>query len=129
MTSKQNLFLFFEDSDIDHNINSKLVQLSMNRFIVEEDAQVEISGIYHFKMARKSILDKSNPLFKTYAKQRIEKEAFDKDLLSDALEKVMNRQESFLFGHFRNNILKDSNRLYKPPLVNERSFHNVQPIS
>ena len=107
MASKQNLF--FEDSDIDHNINSKLVQLSMNRFVVEEDAQLEVSGIYHFKMARKSVLDKSNPLFKTYAKQRTEKEAFDKDVLSDALENVMVKQESVSLK----NIIRDSNRLFK----------------
>ena len=97
MTSKQNLFLFIEDSEIDYDISSKLVQLSMNRFVVAEDAQNEVSGIYHFQKLEKPMIDKNDPSFKNFAKQRADKEAFDKDILSDALEYVMLNKESVLF--------------------------------
>ena len=97
MTSKQNLFLFIEDSEIDYDISSKLVQLSMNRFVVEEEDQNEVSGIYHFQKVQKPMIDKNDPLFKNFVKQRTEKEGFDKDILSDALEYVMLNKESVLF--------------------------------
>ena len=97
MTSKQNLFLFIEDSEIDYDISSKVVQLSMNRFVVEEEAQNEVSGIYQFQKVEKSMIDKHDSQFKNFAKKRTEKEAFDKDILSDALEYVMLNKESVLF--------------------------------
>ena len=94
MTSKQNLFLFIEESEIEYDICSKLVQLSMNRFVVEEESQNEVSGIYHFQKLKKPMINKNDPLFKNFAKQRADKEAFDKDILSDAMEYLMLNKES-----------------------------------
>ena len=104
MTSKQNLFLFFEDSDIDYDVSSKLVQLLMNRFVVAEDAQNEVSGIYQFQKLEKPMIDKNDILFKDFAKQRTEKEAFDKDIVSDALEYVILNKENDLFLYISYNM-------------------------
>ena len=102
MSSKQNLFLFLEDSENDYDISSELVKLAMNRFVVEENSQNEISGIYHFKKLEKPMINQNHPSFKNYAKQRTEKEAFDKDILSDALEYV------------EQNMLNKNSVLYDP---------------
>ena len=49
--AKQNLVLFFEeDEDCHHIINSQLVRLYMNRFIIDEDDQTEIIGVYNIKI-------------------------------------------------------------------------------
>ena len=43
---KQNIYLFYEQNDEDaRKIDSKLVRLYMNRFIIEEDIQNEILGV------------------------------------------------------------------------------------
>ena len=45
---KQNIYLFFEQNDDDSAvIDSKLVRLYMNRFIIEDDNQNEIIGVAH----------------------------------------------------------------------------------
>ena len=45
---KQNIYLFYEENDEDaRKIDSKLVTLYMNRFIIEEDNQNEIVGVTH----------------------------------------------------------------------------------
>ena len=54
--SKQNLFLFFEENELEFEISSSLVKLSMNRFVVDEDDQFEVMGIYNLKKADR-ILD------------------------------------------------------------------------
>ena len=44
--TKQNLILFFEETNDVIDINSKLVRLYMNRSVIDEEDQTEISGIY-----------------------------------------------------------------------------------
>ena len=42
----QNLFLFFQESEDKSDVSSNIVRLAMNKFIVDEDAQFEIIGVY-----------------------------------------------------------------------------------
>ena len=44
--SKQNLFLFFEKDAEKYDYHLKLVHSYMNRFVIEEDSQFEVVGIY-----------------------------------------------------------------------------------
>ena len=43
----QNLFLFFEENDDEKDISSSLVHLYMNRFVIAEEDQTEIIGVYN----------------------------------------------------------------------------------
>ena len=43
----QNLFIFFEETDDEKDISSKLVRLYMNRFVIDEEDQTEIIGVYN----------------------------------------------------------------------------------
>ena len=43
---KQNLFLFYEKDSILCDIHLQLVNSYMNRFVIDEDAQFEVIGIY-----------------------------------------------------------------------------------
>ena len=44
---KQNLILFYEENNDEKDISSKLVRLYMNRFLVGEEDQSELSGVYY----------------------------------------------------------------------------------
>ena len=126
-TKRQNLFLFFDEGEDENDISPKLVQLAMNRFVVDEDSQAifsesgstfldsifslrltkavllnkiinkrlseniiktEVSGIYYFKKTKNPVLNKNNPLYRSFVKQRTEKISYDEELVSDALEKA-----------------------------------------
>ena len=53
--TKQSIYLFYEQNDEDERkIDSKLVRLYMNRFIVEENDQNEIIGVKYFKKIEKT---------------------------------------------------------------------------
>ena len=43
---KQDLILFYENWDDDRLISNAMVTLYMNRFIIDEESQHEISGVY-----------------------------------------------------------------------------------
>ena len=86
--SKQHLYLFFEENEVEFVITSSLVKISMNRFVVSEDAQFEVMGIYNLQKFTKAILDKDDPSYKYLAKERTEKDAFDQALISDAMDKA-----------------------------------------
>ena len=83
--SKQHLYLFLEENELEYEISSSLVRLSMNRFVVNEAAQFEVIGIYNLKRATKEMADLGNPSYKYFARERTEKDAFDKDLISNAM--------------------------------------------
>ena len=44
---KQNLILFLHKDIGQKEVNTKLVHTCMNRFIIDEDAQFEVNGVYH----------------------------------------------------------------------------------
>ena len=53
---RQNLILFFEENYNDEkNINSTMVLLHMNRFIIREEDQSEIFGVYNLAKPKKNI--------------------------------------------------------------------------
>ena len=83
---RQNLFIFFEKNEREWNIDCKLAQLAMNRFIIEEETQNEIIRTYNFKTIPSKMIEPLNPAYKNHAKERAVKDAFDKDLISDALD-------------------------------------------
>ena len=45
----QNLFLFFEESVHQPDVSSNIVRIAMNKFIVDEDAQFEVVGVFYLK--------------------------------------------------------------------------------
>ena len=96
----QNLFLFFEENEIQSCINRKLVKLYMNRCIIDEDANFEIIGVYELQKVTNPMLISRDPLFKTNASQRTNKEAVDREILSDALEKARVNETSSADNHF-----------------------------
>ena len=97
---KENLFLFFEEIDDEYDISSHLVRIAMNRFIIDENDQYEVTGLYYLKKMKREIVDYSNPAYKTHAKARTEKDAFDKDLISDAIDQALINQTSTIGSHF-----------------------------
>ena len=97
---KQNLFLFFEESEFEFDISSNFVRLSMNRLIVDEEAQFEIIGIYNLKKSRREMIDFEHPDYKKFAKERTEKEAFDKDLVFEVMEKAFLHHTTSADAHF-----------------------------
>lgn len=51
---KRNLLLFFEENEDPDNISSNLVRLLMNRFVIEEEKQYEITGTFNLSKVSKS---------------------------------------------------------------------------
>ena len=82
--SKQNLFLFFEENEIQSAIDRKLVKRYMNLCIIDEDANFEITGVYELQKVNNSMIDRFNPLYHKYAHQRTNKEALDRDMFDEA---------------------------------------------
>ena len=52
---KQNLIIFFEENDDEKDISSNLVRLYMNRFIINEEDQCEVSGVYELAKPDKNV--------------------------------------------------------------------------
>ena len=100
LVKKQNLFLFFEENEHKFEISSDLVRLSMNRFIIDEEAQFEIIGVYNLKKTKEEMTNTKNPNYKKFAKERTDKEAFDKDLISEAVDKALSHQTTSADTHF-----------------------------
>ena len=98
--SKQNLFLFFEENEIEHIIDRKLVFLYANRCIIDEDAQFEICGVYELQHVTKPMMIYSDPLYKNNASQRTCKEANDRDSILEAFEKASLNETSAIDTHF-----------------------------
>ena len=53
---KQNLNLFFIENDFEQSINNNMVRNYMNGFIIEEDHQSEVNGVFYFNN-RESVKD------------------------------------------------------------------------
>ena len=61
---RQNLFLFLEENDDEKDISSSLVRLYMNRFVISEEDQNEIIGVYNLAKP-----NKNTPLIEFYSKE------------------------------------------------------------
>ena len=86
---KQNLFLFFEEKADEFDISLNLAMLAMNGFVVDENAQFEVIGVYYLKKAIKDMIVHEDPARTSLAKERAEKDAFDRDLISEALDHAL----------------------------------------
>ena len=53
---KQNLNLFFVDNDSEQSINNNMVRNYMNGFIIDENVQSEVNGVFYF-YNRQSVKD------------------------------------------------------------------------
>jgi len=96
----QNLFLFFEENEIQCFIDRKLVKLYMNRCIIDESANFEIIGVYELQKVNDQMYNSLNPLFKTNAYQRTNKESVDKDIFTEAHEKAFVHETNSTDNHF-----------------------------
>ena len=68
----QNLFLFFEETDDEKDISSKLVLLYTNRFVICEDEQTEIIGVYNLAKT-----NANTSLISNNFKEQFEREPFE----------------------------------------------------
>ena len=98
--TKQNLFLFLEENEIQFVIDRKLVKLYVNRCVIDENSNFEITSVYEIQKVTDPMCNYLNPLFKTNARQRTNKEAVDREILTDALEKACVNKTSSTDSHF-----------------------------
>ena len=63
-------------------------------------SKIEVVKIYFLQGVSKPMIDLHDSLYNKYAKERVFKEAFDRDIYSDALEDVMNSELSSVVPHF-----------------------------
>ena len=61
---RQNLFLFFEENYDQKDISSSLVHLYMNQFVITEEDQTEIIGIYNLAKP-----NETTPLVEFYSQE------------------------------------------------------------
>ena len=101
--TRQNLFLFFDESEYDSKCSSNLVKLAMNRFVVEEDAQFEVMGVYflHGKVTEPMIQDLHEEFnLPENRKKRKEKRQFDENVFYHALNVARSIQSPKFRSHF-----------------------------
>ena len=85
---KQNLLFFVENDDFKaEGEETKLIRLYMNRFVVEEDAQMEVHGVYHLAESDLEIIHGDE---KETKNQSFENEIFDNQKIDDILKSVEN---------------------------------------
>ena len=80
---KQNLVLFFKESEEYNVINSRLVRMYMNRFTIDEEDQTEVTEVYDIK----------NGTWKEY------KECFSKSLRIERENETTNTDTHFILGN------------------------------
>ena len=114
----QNLFLFFEENEMQTVIDRKLVKLYMNRCIIDEDANFEISGVYELQKVSDLMFDRINPLFKTNANERTNKESVDRYIFGEALEKSSLQKTNSTDNHFIIGSSFHAIAVQKPTIIN-----------
>ena len=77
----QNLFLFYEKETELYDIQLQLVNSYMNRFVIEEEAQFEVAGIYHAEKSKWFELE-------------------DLDILLDSIKRAKHYQNEITDTHF-----------------------------
>ena len=83
---KQNLFLFFEENENEKVINSRLVNLYMNRFVIDEDNQNEINGIFKQKrvVPKTSQYSSEHVILSTIQRQQFAQQVQAQEILDSA---------------------------------------------
>ena len=72
----------------------------MNRCIIDEDTNFEIIGVYELQKVNNQMYNSQNPLYKTSAYQRTNKESVDRDIFTKALEKAFVHETNSTDNHF-----------------------------
>ena len=109
---KQNLILFYEENNDEKDISSKLVRLYMNRFLVGEEDQSELSGVYY--LAQNTQPNEDTPLveFSSIWNQKESKLKNGKTVFLKSVSKIFESE-------------KIANRLRGPEFVNSYKIHFI----
>ena len=99
---RQNLFLFFEENDDEKDISSSLVHLYMNRFVIAEEDQTEIIGVYNLAKP-----NENTPLIEFYSQEPFEGKTLEKTQFWKENKTKMEHDESLIRGY---KILKSNLR-------------------
>ena len=81
ISPRKSIVLFFEENEIPENISSNLVRSYMNRFSIEEERRIEISGVYHLSKISVTKRRHLQSLSKTNW-------AFDKKIIESAFQRI-----------------------------------------
>jgi len=96
----QNLFLFFEENDDEKDISSRLVHLYMNRFVIAEEDQTEIIGVYNLANPHENI-----PMIEFNSQEPFEGENFRETQFWKENRTKLEHDES-VFGKLGSEIIK-----------------------
>ena len=110
--SKQNLFLFFEETENKTVVSRKLVLIYANRCVIDEDAQFEICDVYELEYVSNSMLNFTDPLYELNAGRRDLKEFHDRNTFLEAFEKAYSNESNSIDTHF---IIGSSYHLQQVP--------------
>ena len=73
---KQNLVVFMEPSESAAMLPFKAGNLILNRFLIDEDAAFELSGVNYFKKSSRKIEYDSNPEFELKRNEKVKEYSF-----------------------------------------------------
>ena len=109
---KQNIIIFYEENNDEKDISSKLVRLYMNRFLIGEDDQSELSGVYD--LAQNTQPNENTPLveFSSIWKQKDSKLKNGKTVFLESVSKIFESE-------------KLANRSRGPQFVNSYKIHFI----
>ena len=109
---KQNIIIFYEENNDEKDISSKLVRLYMNRFLIGEDDQSEVSGVYD--LAQNTQPNENTPLveFSSIWKQKDSKLKNGKTVFLKSVSKIFESE-------------KLANRSRGPQFVNSYKIHFI----
>ena len=101
----QNLFLFFEENDDEKDISSSLVHLYMNRFVIAEEDQTEIIGIYNLAQT-----NEYTPPIEFHSQEPFDEKTLEKTQFWKENRTKMKHDKS-LFGELGSKISKSNDDL------------------
>ena len=99
MPRSQNLFLFFEDYEMQNIIDTKLMKLYMNRCVIEE-GYFDIRGVYQLQFVEDRLFTQFHSLYGYSDKRRDKKEDADRKIFVEALKKASSIENDFTDNHF-----------------------------
>ena len=110
---KQNLILFYEENNDEKDISSKLVRLYMNRFLIGEEDQSELSGVYD--LAQNTQPNENTPLVEfssIWNQKESKRNGFGKTVFLKSVSKIFESE-------------KMANRSRGPQFVNSYKIHFI----
>ena len=110
---KQNLILFYEENNDEKDISSKLVRLYMNRFLIGEEDQSELSGVYD--LAQNTQPNEDTPLVEfssIWNQKESKRNGFGKTVFLKSVSKIFESE-------------KMANQSRGPQFVNSYKIHFI----